>query len=157
MVAEIPLWEASRALVLQRQPEKAWPRAWPTSGTSWKASVDTRSQWKQEGEGRRRSCNGRSWKSEERKRQVHRWVPVRALPGQKRRWEEVMCQDLPPGQPASYSRAPCCLHLTPHRRVRGVSGFGTYEQKWWWVNYPAGLPLVYLAILMYSCTWKFSS
>lgn len=51
-IAEIPLWEASRASVLRRQPEKAWPRAWPTSGTSWKASVDTRNQWKQKEEGR---------------------------------------------------------------------------------------------------------
>lgn len=51
-IAEIPLWEGSRASVLRRQPEKAWPRAWPTSGTSWKASVDTRNQWKQKEEGR---------------------------------------------------------------------------------------------------------
>lgn len=124
-IAEIPLWEASRALVLQRQPEKAWPRAWPTSGTSWKASVDTRNQWKQKEEGRRRSCNGRSRTSEGRQRQVHRWVPVGPLPGQKRRWEEAKCQDLPPGQPASRSRTPCRLHLTPRCRVRGISALGT--------------------------------
>ena len=64
------------------------------------ASVDTKNQKE---EGRRRSWNGRSWTSEEWQRQVHRWVPVRVLPGQKRRWERVICQDIPPPwQPASH-------------------------------------------------------
>lgn len=67
--------------------------------TTWKASADTRNQWKQKEEGKRRSCNSRSWTSEERQCQVHRWVPVRTLPGQKRRWEQVLCQDLHPVQP----------------------------------------------------------
>lgn len=48
---------------------------------------NTRNKWKQGEEGKRRSCNSRSWTSEEQQLQVHRWVPVRVLSGQVRRWE----------------------------------------------------------------------
>lgn len=46
----------------------------------------------------------------------------------------MMCQYLPSGQPMSRSRTPCCLHLTPHSRVRHVSALGTHK-----LSYPGEL------------------
>lgn len=72
--------------------------------------------------------------------------------------EEVGVGDVP--GPSSW--AACLLLLCslpspsdPHHRVTRISALGTYGQKWWHMNYRAGLPLVHFVVLMSS--WKILS